>query len=353
MRGNYTPSNMKKTGKQNIIPLVILMIATAAAGAILFKLQFDSRTKAEEKEPEKIYDGYYAYVSESDDEVFWQEVYEGALAEGEETDICIEDFASGLKSGYSAAERIRIAVWSGVDGIIAEGKSTAFKNALKEAKDAGIPVVLLGTDDAETGRVSFVGASGYDLGLLYGKQAAGLSKQILNRKDRVTLTILSRQDDAGTTQDLLINTIRDSLLRDEDFNNRITINTVSVAAGGTFASQEAVTDILFEAEKEGSVPDIIIALSGELTNSAYQGILDLNLTGDCNIIGYYATDTIREAIENENVYSTILIDAKEMGSLSVDALSEYRESGYVSEYYPVDSSVLSKEDPYENGEEER
>ena len=330
--------------KQKIVPLVILMIATAVIGAVLFKMQYDYRTKTEDKEPEKTYDAYYAFISESDDEAFWQEVYNGAFLTGEETNICIEDFASELKTRYNAAERIRLAVWSGVDGIIAEGKSTAFTKALEEARDAGIPVVLVGTDDVDTGRVSFVGASRYDMGQLYGKEAAELSKNILNRQDKVSILILSGQDETGTAQDLLINTIRDSLSSDEDLTRRISIETTGVTTTGTFASQEAVTEILFESENEQTVPDIIIALTGELTNSAYQGILDLNLTGQCSIIGYYANDTILEAIENENVYSTVMIDADEMGSLSVQALKEYTESGYVSEYYAVDSSVLTKED---------
>ena len=330
--------------KQKIVPLVILMIATAVIGAVLFKIQYDYRTKTEDKEPEKTYDAYYAFISESDDEAFWQEVYNGAFLKGEETNICIEDFASELKTRYNAAERIRLAVWSGVDGIIAEGKSTAFKKALGEARDAGIPVVLVGTDDVDTGRVSFVGASRYDMGQLYGKEAAELSKNILNRQDKVSILILSGQDETGTAQDLLINTIRDSLSSDKDLTRRISIETTGVTTTGTFASQEAVTEILFESENEQTVPDIIIALTGELTNSAYQGILDLNLTGQCSIIGYYANDTILEAIENENVYSTVMIDADEMGSLSVQALKEYTESGYVSEYYAVDSSVLTKED---------
>ena len=39
--------------KQKIVPLVILMIATAVIGAVLFKIQYDYRTKTEDKDPEK------------------------------------------------------------------------------------------------------------------------------------------------------------------------------------------------------------------------------------------------------------------------------------------------------------
>ena len=320
------------------------MVATAFFGALLFKLQYDYRTKTEDKEPEKIYSGYYAYISESEDDEFYKEAFQSAQKAGEKTDVCVEDFASELKTRYSAAERIRLAVWSGVDGIIAEGKSASFKNALKEAEDAGIPVVLIGNDDVETGRVSFVGASGYNIGLLYGRQASELSKKILNNQDYVSVLILSTQEDSSTSQDLIINTIQDFLTKDEDLNRRLSIRTVGVSSSATFVSQEEVMNILLDSQKNDDVPDVVIALTSELTNSAYQGIIDLNLTRQCNIIGYYASDSIREAIKNESIYSSVVTDASEMGLYSVQALNEYLDSGYVSEYYAVSSSVLTKDD---------
>ena len=340
---NMMKNEFRSKRRYTILTLILLIAVTAIASAILFKLQFDYLTRPEDVEIDKTYDRYYAFISESEDTVFWQEVYESVKKEGEAHNICVEDFASEMGSRYTAAERTRLAVWSDVDGIIAEGSSSALKSALIEADEAGIPVVLVGNDNTEVPRKSFVGVSRYDLGLLYARQIAGLSKKLLNDRDSVNVMILNGAEESGAAQDLLINTIYESLTNDADLTGRIYFNTREIQTAGSFAAQEAVMDLLLESEAEGEVPDILVAFSGDITNSSYQALIDLNLIGRCNIIGYYISDTIRDAIENENIYATIMTDADTMGKSAFSALEEYTESGYVSEYFAVDAYVLTKD----------
>ena len=235
---------------------------------------------------------------------------------------------------------MKIAINSHVDGIIVENVGRAsVKNEIAAAAEAGIPVVLAGSgdDDAETGRISFVGVSRYDLGGMYGRQVAVLAKKLLNDKDRVRITVLTGRDSDAESQKLLISAIREILSQDTDLYGKIDFETYEIDDIGTFASQRSVTDMLMD---PSNVPDILVTLNEDHTNSAYQAVIDNNIVGRCNIIGYYDSEVIRDAIENEILYSTVTVDAFQMGRYATDALNEYLDTGYVSEYFAADSYAI-------------
>ena len=61
-----------------------------------------------------------------------------------------------------------------------------------------------------------------------------------------------------------------------------------------------------------------------------------------NIIGYYDSDDILEAVSKNILQSTISIDTESMGKMSVQALQEYEKTGYVSTYMAVDSRMIGQ-----------
>ena len=329
---------MKKGGKDKIsaLMIIVLIILTVSVGIIIFWLQYSMLSRSQKDVEEHTYDSYYAFVA-GDDSDFWQDVYENARDTAEKDNIYVEKFGSELAAGYTEAERIEIAVASGVDGIIAEGGSkAALKKALKKADEAGIPVVLLGEDMRDIPRVSFVGVGQYDLGEMYGVQATVLAKKILNDKDNVRITVLSSSSKPTEGEKLIISAIRKVVLSDADLYGRATIDSYPIGDDGLFSSQETVYDFFMEKD----LPDVIIALTEEQTVSAYQAVVDLNLAGVINIIGSHDTETIKNAIKNEVIYSTVATDTAQYGKYAVDALEEYIRSGNVSEYFAVDNIVL-------------
>ena len=172
------------------------------------------------------------------------------------------------------------------------------------------------------------------------KQAAELSKQLLENQDKVRVRVLISNNADANAQNLLISAIRETLLSDRDIRGKIALTTYAINDTGTFASQESVKDMF---DKQEDIPDILIALSEDHTNSAYQAVLDYNLAGQCNIIGYYDSDSIRNAIENEVIYSTVKTEATQMGTYCTQAMDEYKDAGYVSEFYAVDTNVMNKD----------
>jgi len=336
-----TDNDKKKTGITAVFFIAGLSVVLALVALFVFRLNRDASFDRISEPDMKVYDRYYAFISDSPESSYWQEVFDGAHEEGELTGAYVEEFAVNPAAYNTPAERVEIAVASGVDGIIAQGRSgTAFKKALLMAADEGIPVVMAEEDDTTSGRISFVGVSKYDLGTVYGRQAAALSKKLLSRQDRVKVTVLTSQGSDAGTRNLLMSTVREVLLADADLTGRITLDTYAVSDTGTFAAEESIKDLFMNRE---NIPDILIALNEEHTNSAYQAVIDYNIAGTCNIIGYYESDSIKNAIENEVIYSTVTADVKQMGTYCTKALDEYIESGYVNEFFAVDTHVIDKE----------
>ena len=85
----------------------------------------------------------------------------------------------------------------------------------------------------------------------------------------------------------------------------------------------------------------------------YQAVIDYNRVGKTNIIGYYDSDTILNAVQKEIIFSTISMDTAQMGKYCVNALNDYLDEGYVSDYYTVDTYVVDQDNinEYLEGEE--
>ena len=331
---------MKKNGneKSSILVLIVLIILVAVLGVIIFLVRLNLGSGDKKESEDHAYDRYYAFIA-GDDSDFWHEVYDGAKVYGEKDNVYVENFGSDLAVNYSEAQRIEIAIASGVDGIIAEGgPKSSVKKALKKADEAGIPVVLLGEDMRDVPRISFVGVGQYDLGEMYGIQATVLSKKLLNKRDSINITVLSSSKKLSEGEKLIISAIRKVILSDEDLYGRVTIDSYPIGDDGLFSSQETVYDFLMEKD----VPDVIIALSEEHTVSVYQAVVDLNLAGVCNIIGSHDSETIKNAIQNEVIFSTVATDTTQFGEYAIMAMEEHFLSGNVSEYFAVDNIVLDK-----------
>ena len=93
------------------------------------------------------------------------------------------------------------------------------------------------------------------------------------------------------------------------------------------------------------------------TECAYQAMIDFNMVGEVKIIGYYVSDTIREAVDKGLIPVTCTLDTEKMGKDCIEALWEYRQEGRVNSYYNVELEFLTKNEfrtqlPTDNMEEQ-
>ena len=72
-------------------------------------------------------------------------------------------------------------------------------------------------------------------------------------------------------------------------------------------------------------------------------MVDYNKVGQTSILGYYDSDTIINGIDRNVIYATVSIDTAQMGQFCIDALQEYHELGYTSQYFTTDITLITKE----------
>lgn len=339
----------KKAGRlMQVLPFYLL----AALMLVMCLFYFHMRKKESEVlnkvQDAKSYGSYYMMITNDDELPFWQSVYEGALEEAQRSDAYIEMPGMNLETDYDKRDLMKIAIDSKVDGIIVEADESALMTDLiREAEADGIPVVTVLEDNTQAGRQSYVSISYYNLGREYGNQLCELirEKQEKGDQSKQHAMVLLDAERADASQSILLASMQE-VLDNAGFGDRVDIEAVPVQSGSAFAAEEAIRDIFMTRD---SLPDMMICLNEQNTTCVYQAVVDYNKVGDIEIVGYYESDMIRAAIEKDIIHSSVTIDTKQMGRYCVDALSEYKESGYANEYFAVDISLLNAESLAEGG----
>lgn len=336
-----------KTNKGNrgiliaTVALGVLLAFTVVFSIIFFYLRIRDTRNLLAGEESKIYDKYYVMITENSNTDFWKSVYSGACQEAERHNAYVELMGENLEVNLSKKDLLRIAISSNVDGIIIEGdddKETL--ELLLQAKAANIPVVTVSDDNMESNRISYIGVSSYNMGKEYGNQ---LTQYVKNNVTEDNCDVLVLMDESFTTssQSIILTAINEAI-ENANISDKVNIYSQVVSSGKDYAAEEDIRDI-FVGENSHAGPDVIICLSEKNTLCVYQTVVDYNKVGQVEIFGYYISPTIKSAIEKDIIKSTIVVDTKQMGRCSVEAMNEYMETGYVSGIYLIDAELVTKD----------
>lgn len=311
------------------------------------------------------FDRYYMLITQDSKSAFWQSVYQGASERALQDNVYVDWLGNDQFQNYSVEEQMQVAIASDVDGIIVTADESEEMTALIDrAASEGIPVVTLYGDNTQSVRCSFVGVGSYNLGREYGRQVVKIVQERLagNREKRylsappedvvmstkmvyvgtearpVRVTLLVNAYTKGLDQNIIYSGIQETI-EQERGETVIDLALQSVDDTNAFSVEESVRNI-FMADK---IPDVLICLNELNTTCAYQAVVDYNKVGMVNILGYYVSDTILNAIDRNVIYATMYIDAPQMGRFCIDALQEYHELGNTSQYFTADISLISAE----------
>lgn len=313
------------------------------AGMLLFFLLFMGligysivlQKSAREQSAElHVYSKHYAFISDTGySGEMWQEIYSGAKEYGEENDIMVEWFGIHLVEDYSKSELMKMAIEAGVDGIIVQGDDSSIMNDLvNEADRKGIPVVTVWQDCYGSYRKSFVGMSSYNLGQEYGNYLLQIGG---NAQGSLLVIINTGNEDSG--EKLVYTGIRETLTGITADSSRV--DTLIVDGSEHYGIEESIRTLLLE----GSLPDIIVCLDEQTTNTMIRLMVDYNKVGAAKVVGFYDSQEILGAVQGEVICATLSSDCHQMGEKCVAALMDYETNGYVSEYVPVEVKIISKE----------
>lgn len=309
--------------------IVLTVFSLIYYNRITDSLDLDAWTDAEE------YEKHYAMISMDAKSQFWQEIYASAQAgAGEGANAYVELLGEDTSQDYTLADYMHIAIAAKVDGIILQPEDAAStKGVIDEATAAGIPVVTVLEDCSDSGRISFIGVNNYQLGQNYGEQAVSLLHEGDNR-----VMVLLHEKDQDISDNLIFTQISNTIQTNAPEGMTAQVSSQSIENRNDFDSEETIRDLLMDQTRR---PDILICLSQADTARAYQAIVDYNLVGEVQIIGYYYSDTIISAIKKNIIPMTMVVDAKELGAYSVVALEEYKKMGNVSDYFSVNLTVVN------------
>ncbi len=309
------------------VVLVLLSFTIMSMG--YFMKQMSSAQILEESFQD--FEDHYAFITDKDD-TFLQSVYEEAAKQGAEQGIYVENMGQNLAVNYSKEDLMKIAIYSKVKGIIVEAdESSEMIELIDKSVNEGIPVVTVGADSTGSLRQSYVSISYYNLGQKYGEEigrAVGWNKVV----------VLMKQDLESSNQNIIFSGIKDALDKKSSKKNKFVVEAQGISDSSSFGTQEIIRDILLDEQKR---PDILVCLDETSTNCARLAVIDYNLVGQVKIYGYSDAKDILDAIEKDIVQATAVVGTEQMGAYCVEALTEYRNTGYVNEYMPVDVTIIT------------
>lgn len=328
----------EKMIKNRKIGICVGLVAVVLFGILFFHWK-SSQLGMEAEAEFEVYEKHFAMITGRGDSDFWDKVYESALEEGKARGIYIERFGKQLAVEYSRNELIETAISASVDGIIVPGdEDEKTVELIDKAVGQGIPVVTVLQDSTGSLRQCFVGNNSYNLGQEYGRQILDL----LAGKEEEPCRILVLVDDSrkDTSQNLILLGIREILEKELGENHAVSVETAMVDTTRSFSPEESIRDIFLNTD---SLPDIMVCLNEVYTRCAYQAAVDYNKVGTVQLLGFYDSETILNAVEKNIIYATVALDTEQMGRLCVEALDEYLKTGYTNGYMAVDTRLITAE----------
>ena len=276
---------------------------------------------------------HYTFISEDDSDL-WQTAFSAAVAEAGKQDAYLEWIGKGSPVDYDASDCMRIATASGVDGILLhKSGNTDMTELINRAMEEKIPVITIFSDQSGSERISYVGLNNYQLGENY----AGQILECLKTGENQVLVISSAPLGEGEMALMYSQMVR-ATDESKQADQTVVFEALEISSTSGFDAEEAVRDVFIS---RTALPDVIVCLDQVITECVSQALVDFNEVGNVSVIGFYASHTISEAISRGIIYSTLEIDAEQIGRIGVDALDEYWSQGRVSNYFNVGLSVIN------------
>lgn len=316
--------------------IYLMSVIVGLAGILVAGMYLHYQNSAEKldtgSDSLRTYDRHYLFVS-SDVSRMLRDIYDQTAASCEESGAWLEWCGKDMPGSYSAAECVDISTAMDADGIIVYPDSSGdLPAAVTRAAEAGIPVVTILRDLPDSGRVSYVGVSNYQVGDLYGGQLLSLM-----HKGKNDVCLLTDVNDPENETQLIYAQMVQEVLNGAPSGKTMDLRMESVDSRTDFDAEEVIRDILLGKDR----PDILICLNSVQTECAIQALIEYNLVGEVKIIGCYVTDQILQALHQDLIPVTMTIDTESLGRDSVQALDEYQELGRVSSYYNISLSGIT------------
>jgi ribose transport system substrate-binding protein len=329
---------MKWLYKISLIFLTVIVIASATTAAYYFNMinnvYSENTVNVFGQNPKY----HFSLIIDSGDDEYWQNFKEGVFEAGKVHNAAIEYNPITDPDGVDKiVEYINIANKSKVDGIIVNGQnSTAYSEAIKNAAESGIHIVVGMVESVDNSRLSYVGNNFYS----YGAKAAKLISQASDKNPPIGLAVIL--SDAGrngtdktviTQSDILMSGITSVIESEKKIDLLCTLYKDSDLLG----AEDLTRDILTQHPEV----DVIFCTNAKDTAAAARVIVERNMVGEVVIVGTGITDEIRHYIRKGIIYGVLDRNGYNAGYKSVEVLCESVGDSFQPSYINIDTDIFT------------
>lgn len=308
---------------RSLVTIFILFIMIVSAFVFL-RMQVANVSTDEQK-----YRYHYVFVGDTGDSRMLEIINDAAGEYGRKSGVYVEALDTGDESDSSYADRIDMAVAMGVNGIIVgaqEEKDIA--DAVERASVAEIPVVTVLSDCPDSLRKTFIEPDVYDVGRTYARSIIAVAGA-----RKLNIAVLVESDD----NDRFMAGLSDTL-QNEGNHLDINIITEDITDMPNFRLMDLVAEVLTDEEMD---IDMLLCPTEYTTQIVYQSVMDHDLAGSSQIVGYGINESLLRAVSNGEISALVYIDADQTGMECVDALNGYIDSGVTRDHVTVESIMIT------------
>lgn len=272
--------------------------------------------------------------------VFWQSIHAGAIKAS--TELGVDIVWVGTEKEDDRQQQIALVdnqVMNQVSGIVlAPLDAMALRRPVQNAKAHRIPVVIIDSDlyDSEDFYISFIATDNREGGRLGGMHLC----QLLNGKGKVVL--LRYQEGSASTEN-----------REAGFMEVMSkfpdIQVVSDEqyGGATKAQAQQVSENLLLRFKDANgnlTIDGIFCPNESTTYGMLQALRRQRLTGKVNFVGFDASETLVEALQQEEINGLVVQNPFKMGYLGVKTIVQSIKGDVVEKRIDTGVTLIQKDD---------
>lgn len=300
--------------------IVVLLLYIQA----LIQSPFNYRNNAESNE-QKTY--HYAFFLPASEYSFFKKLKAGAQSASESMDcsISFHDIDADPMS-------FEMVPFTGVDGIgiYTYSKDAATFENLARIVNAGIPIIQIENEIVRDKTTFFIGTNNFESGKAIGTMALKARKNTLN----VALVYSEKNpglmSDGNLLELGLISTLGDRIGNIQ--REQVSLNPLDA---------ERLT---YDLMRQEPAIDVIVLTDPNDTLVTVQAIVDMNMVGAVQVIGFGEDDRIIEFIDKGLVLGTIVRNPYRIGFSAVMALLEISINGYTSAYVDTGISIITGND---------
>jgi ribose transport system substrate-binding protein len=278
------------------------------------------------KGSETIRSAHFAFFLPEADYSFFEELRKGALYAAQLMD-CAISFHPIDKDPLS----LEMARYTGIDGLAVYPyqKDEKLLASMIKIYDSGIPIVQIENQVLIKPKSVFIGTNSFDFGKAIGRLT--LRSEIKNL--HIALVYSDRNPGLMAYGSLLEMGMKSILGR------RISV----LRSYQTSQNHLDAEKLAYELIKSKDAYNLIVFTDTNDTLVAVQAIIDMNLVGSVQIIGFGNDPVINAYINKGVVLGSIVRDPYNIGFNAVLALTEIKKSGNTSAYVDTGISIIDKE----------